>query len=46
MKTRLIASADPERLETWVRYSAGLCRDCHATCCTLPVEVRIDDLIR
>jgi len=42
----LIASADPERLETWVRYSAGLCRDCHATCCTLPVEVRIDDLIR
>ena len=37
---------DPERLETWVRYSAGLCRDCHATCCTLPVEVRIDDLIR
>jgi Predicted Fe-S-cluster oxidoreductase len=46
VKTRLIASADPERLETWVRYSAGLCRDCHATCCTLPVEVRIDDLIR
>ena len=46
MKTRLIASADPERLETWVRYSAGLCRDCHATCCTLPVEVRFDDLIR
>jgi len=46
VKTRLIASADPERLETWVRYSNGLCRDCQATCCTLPVEVRIDDLIR
>ncbi|MGE6663247.1 YkgJ family cysteine cluster protein [Pseudomonas sp. NPDC077408] len=46
MKTRLIASADPERLETWARYSNGLCRDCHARCCTLPVEVRIDDLIR
>ncbi|HAJ88816.1 MAG TPA: Fe-S-oxidoreductase, partial [Pseudomonas sp.] len=46
MKTRLIASADPERLETWERSSAGLCRDCHAPCCTLPEEVRIDDLIR
>ena len=46
VKTRLIASADPERLETWARYSKGLCRDCRATCCTLPVEVRIEDLIR
>ena len=46
VKNKPIASADPERLETWVRYSAGLCRDCHATCCTLPVEVRIDDPIR
>lgn len=46
LKTRLIASADPDRLETWARYSNGLCGDCRATCCTLPVEVRIDDLIR
>ncbi|WP_312246323.1 YkgJ family cysteine cluster protein [Stutzerimonas nitrititolerans] len=46
MKNKLIASADPDRLETWARYSNGLCRDCRATCCTLPVEVRIDDLIR
>ncbi len=30
MKSRFIASADPERLETWVRYSTGLCRDCPA----------------
>lgn len=46
VKPKLIASADPDRLETWARYSNGLCRDCRATCCTLPVEVRIDDLIR
>lgn len=46
VKNKLIASADPDRLETWARYSNGLCRDCRATCCTLPVEVRIDDLIR
>lgn len=46
MKNRLIAAADPERLDTWVRYRNGLCKDCRATCCSLPVEVRLDDLIR
>lgn len=46
MKNRVIAAADPDRLDTWVRYQNGLCRGCHATCCTLPVEVRLDDLIR
>ncbi|MBB3102875.1 YkgJ family cysteine cluster protein [Azomonas macrocytogenes] len=46
MKNHLLAPADPDRLETWVRYRNGLCRDCQATCCTLPVEVRLDDLIR
>ncbi|MCY1292940.1 Flagellin N-methylase [compost metagenome] len=46
MKKMLVADADVERLETWAKYTSGLCRDCHATCCTLPVEVRIGDLIR
>lgn len=46
MKPRLVAAADPERLETWARYYNGLCQGCHATCCTLPTEVRLDDLIR
>lgn len=46
MKPRLTAAADPERLETWARYYNGLCGDCHATCCTLPTEIRLDDLIR
>lgn len=38
--------ADPERLATWHRYQSRLCDSCHGTCCTLPVEVRLDDLIR
>ncbi len=46
MKNRLIAAADPERLETWARYRSGMCRTCQATCCSLPVETRVDDLIR
>jgi len=33
-------------LSTWVKYRNGLCNDCNATCCTLPVEVRLTDLIR
>lgn len=29
-----------------MRYRNGLCGDCRATCCTMPVEVRLDDLVR
>ncbi len=46
MKKPIIAAADIDRLETWVKYKDSLCRDCMASCCTLPVEVRIGDLIR
>ncbi len=41
-----IPVADPQRPETWVRYRKGLCDDCTAGCCRLPVEVRFDDLVR
>ena len=30
---------------TWVKFQQKLCRNCRASCCSLPVEVRIDDLI-
>lgn len=46
MKKIPLHSADLERLETWIKYRAGLCTDCISACCTLPVEVRLDDLIR
>lgn len=39
-------SADPDDLDTWVRYRNGLCDSCHAVCCTLPAEVRTRDLVR
>lgn len=38
--------ADPARLETWIKYRNGLCSDCRASCCTLPAEVRMGDLVR
>lgn len=31
---------------TWKKFSAKLCRDCSAGCCSLPVEVGPSDLIR
>lgn len=33
-------------LNTWVKYKKGLCDDCNATCCTLPVDAHLSDLVR
>lgn len=46
MKRLPLAAADPDRLETWAHYAKGMCQSCQATCCTLPVEVGVEDLIR
>lgn len=37
---------DVDRPETWTRYRKGLCDSCAANCCTMPVEVRLADLVR
>ncbi|WP_245944780.1 YkgJ family cysteine cluster protein [Crenobacter cavernae] len=38
--------ADINNLDTWSRYKSGMCRDCVSACCTMPVEVKLSDLIR
>ncbi|WP_024304222.1 YkgJ family cysteine cluster protein [Pseudogulbenkiania sp. MAI-1] len=38
--------ADIDRTSTWFKYKDSLCSDCMASCCTMPVEVRLTDLIR
>lgn len=45
MKTP-IRFVDVDRLDTWSRYRSGLCERCAAHCCTMPVEVRLPDLVR
>jgi uncharacterized protein len=40
------AQADIEHTETWVKYRKRLCDYCNGSCCSLPVEVKADDLIR
>jgi Fe-S-cluster containining protein len=37
---------DVDRPETWTRYRNGLCDTCAANCCTMPVEVKLPDLVR
>jgi len=37
---------DVDRLETWSRYRPGLCDRCAANCCTMPLEVKLPDLVR
>ncbi len=37
---------DVDRPDTWTRYRKGLCDSCAANCCTMPVEVRLADLVR
>lgn len=41
-----IAVVDVDRCDTWTRYRNGLCDSCAANCCTMPVEMRLPDLIR
>lgn len=37
---------DKDKPGTWLKYKATMCTTCHATCCTMPVEVRAEDLAR
>ncbi len=38
--------ADIDNTSTWAKYSKKLCDHCGGTCCSLPVEVKAEDLIR
>lgn len=46
MKNRSVTYVDVDQLSTWTKYRKGLCDDCVANCCTMPVEVDMSDLIR
>ena len=41
-----ISIVDVDRPDSWTRYKAGLCDTCAANCCTMPVEVKLSDLVR
>lgn len=37
---------DVDRPSTWKSYRSGMCQNCYGGCCTMPVEVKLEDLIR
>ncbi len=37
---------DKDRPSTWKKYDANNCLRCRANCCSMPVEVKTEDLIR
>jgi Fe-S-cluster containining protein len=39
-------SVDKDKPQSWVKYKQSLCQTCIGTCCTMPVEVKIEDLVR
>ena len=41
-----IAIVDVDRTDRWTRYRAGLCDTCAANCCTMPLDVKMSDLVR
>lgn len=39
-------TVDKDRPSSWRKYDSHFCQSCKAGCCTMPVEVRVQDLIR
>ena len=37
---------DVNDLSTWTKHKQQLCSECRANCCTMPVEVKVADLVR
>ena len=35
-----------DEISTWTKHKQRLCLKCRANCCTMPVEVKIPDLVR
>lgn len=46
MNSRIAHGCDIDRTDTWIRFRKEMCDDCRATCCTMPTEVRVADLVR
>lgn len=39
-------NCDKDNPKTWVSYKQGLCASCMGTCCTMPAEVSLADMVR
>lgn len=39
-------AVDKDLPHTWIKYKSALCSSCYATCCTMPVEITAEDILR
>lgn len=46
MNKKKAIRVDVDDLSTWTPYKQQLCKVCRALCCTMPVEVKLSDLVR
>lgn len=37
---------DKDKPRTWKKYSNGMCIGCRAHCCSMPVEIKLEDLVK
>jgi Fe-S-cluster containining protein len=37
---------DKDKPWTWIKYRKGMCEGCAGNCCTMPVEIHAEDLVR
>ena len=42
LNSKVVDKEDPR---TWVKYQKNSCKSCAATCCSMPIEVRWEDLV-
>lgn len=40
-----LSEVDKENPDTWIKYTKTSCKSCAGTCCTMPIEVRWEDLV-
>lgn len=45
MKIWLSHISDLDNTDTWLKFKKELCETCHASCCTMPTEVKLPDLV-
>lgn len=37
---------DKDKPRTWKKYTNGMCNGCMSYCCSMPVEIKLSDLLR
>ncbi|MFH1357143.1 MAG: YkgJ family cysteine cluster protein [bacterium] len=41
-----LSNPHKDKPETWVKYKKGMCALCNAICCTMPIEMYFEDIVR